>query len=443
MTKGIPKLRQHKGTQRGYVRHPGTGKEIYLGPWPRERKKAPPETLGAYEAWLKAFLFMGDDGAQAKPVDPSCVTIAVLVAKYLEHCESYYSKQKNNPGETAAISSACLPLVKRFADVPVGAVLPWHLAKIHEDMKQTVASSQGVAKRLGLIRRCFRWGAREGLVPVSVLVGFGLVKEIQTDAGRTQGPKTAKTPQSRKDVELVISLAPPVLKGLLIVVLESGARPAEIAKLTPRDIDRSYSHHDVWVATPTNHKTRHKGKARVIGLNQRCQAAILPFLEGCPEDKPIFSPRRALLESWQARSKAKQITKAAQKRLESIKDHYDKFALNRAVARLCEKAFGEDSPRAFSPYSLRKIAADDAQETLGDQGAATLLGHASPEVTRKHYLKKPDASKVIEAVKALELNKRTKEQIEKSEKIEKDAKNEQSEQVDLEQTNKTISEKPD
>ena len=57
--------------------------------------------------------------------------------------------------------------------------------------------------------------------------------------------------------------------------LETAARPGEICKLTPGDVDRSG---DVWEYTVPGHKMIHKGKRRVICLSRQAQSILLPYL---------------------------------------------------------------------------------------------------------------------------------------------------------------------
>lgn len=92
--------------------------------------------------------------------------------------------------------------------------------------------------------------------------------------------------------ELVDAVRPFVSRQVWAMIelqLLMAARPGEISRVRPGDIDRSGR---VWVHRPAEHKTAWHGHQRAIYIGLRAQAALTPFLLR-PAEAYCFSPAEA------------------------------------------------------------------------------------------------------------------------------------------------------
>ncbi len=122
----------------------------------------------------------------------------------------------------------------------------------------------------------------------------------------------------------------------------TGMRPGEICGMRRDDIDTS---RDVWIYTPSRHKTEHHGNGRLILINSEAQANLLPSMSR----EIIF---RMLVASYR-----------------------------RAIARGCQQA---GIPR-FSPQQIRKAFAVKIWNKFDLEAAQALLGHSSARTTEQFY----------------------------------------------------------
>ena len=173
----------------------------------------------------------------------------------------------------------------------------------------------------------------------------------------------------------------------------TAARPDEIYRLTPREIDRDDP--EVWRYVPARHETAHHGKTRAICFGPRCRALLKPLLgtheaNGRGEDDPLFQPRDATAAMSAAKRAARKTPdscgnrpgtngKANPKRLPGTT--YKVGSYRQAIQRACDKAGVERwSPSAAGPPSppagpgSRQIAPSPAG--CGEAGRACSSGSA-------------------------------------------------------------------
>ena len=64
---------------------------------------------------------------------------------------------------------------------------------------------------------------------------------------------------------------------------QTDLRPGEVVQMTPGDLDRTGG---VWVHRPESRKNRRRGHDRAVPLGPKARAALAPFLDGRPAEKP-------------------------------------------------------------------------------------------------------------------------------------------------------------
>src|SRR5207248_821919 len=82
----------------------------------------------------------------------------------------------------------------------------------------------------------------------------------------------------------------PQVRGMVEIQLLTGMRPGEVRIMRACDLDTTGA---VWLYRPAHHKTRHKGKERVVAIGPRGQEIVKPFLS-LDTQAYLFSPKDAI-----------------------------------------------------------------------------------------------------------------------------------------------------
>lgn len=205
------------------------------------------------------------------------------------------------------------------------------------------------------------------------------------------------------DVEAVLPYCAPVVGDMVRVQLLTGMRPGEMVQMTPAAIARTpeqkvpvpggkpvgglvINGKPVWVYAPPKHKTRYRGKYRLVALGPQVQAILEPYLKNREPDQPLFSPRESARRALAIRRKRGGQGKPLRgKRMP--KDRYTTLAfaqgVGRAVGRCNRDRAKQNLPPVedWNPNQLRHAVATLAEATSGRDTAQAVLGHASPDVT--------------------------------------------------------------
>src|SRR5262249_13213979 len=137
-----------------------------------------------------------------------------------------------------------------------------------------------INQAIGLIRACWKWGARKEIIPFAFYDRLRTVPGLRQ--GRTEAPDHA--PRLHVDDALVEQTLPHLPRpgqGLVQFQGFTGARPGEAVTLRPMDIDQDAFVVDgvkVWVYRPESHKGQWRGHWRALPIGPRCQEMLASFL---------------------------------------------------------------------------------------------------------------------------------------------------------------------
>lgn len=306
-------------------------------------------------------------------------SIAELIVAYLFHVEQHYVKNGEPTTEQWLIRSAMKPLRALYGLTPAKDFGPLALKAVRVKLVESGIVRNSVNASVGRIRRMFRFGVANEIVPVDVLTRLEAVSPLL--AGRTEArdlpPRHAV---DQADIDAVREHVSPLVRDLIGVQLLTGSRSGELLSLTTSMIDRTG---EVWKSKLADHKCQHKGKSRTLHFGPKAQLLLAKYLSADP-DKPLFKMT---------------VT-----------------AYCRAITRGCERAFGmpddlrsipKDLPTAerdkrrrqasewraehcWSPHWLRHTAATRVREQLGIENVQSLLGHSTAEMSR-HYSAQMDS----------------------------------------------------
>jgi integrase len=282
---------------------------------------------------------------------PSALTVAELAERwYLAECER--RGRRHQSAYEAAY--AARELIRGHATATVAEFGPRAFKAIRDRMVRDGRSRQWANRMMNAIRRCFRWGVGEELVPADRLEALAAVDGLRYGAAPECPPRQAADP---KAVDTVIRW----LEGqgyagaaaLVRFIRATGCRPGEAceARWGEFHLEGEAPHY-----RPARHKTARHGIERLIPLNADALAAIGGGMRVGPSDLYVFVHTRG----------------------ERFTPNALLLAVRRAIAATgCVK---------WSPYELRHLAATAALAKTGSEAAAAaLLGHSPRSAIIQRY----------------------------------------------------------
>ncbi|MEQ8846893.1 site-specific integrase [Botrimarina sp.] len=378
-TKGpkVPSYSLHKA--RGLACCKVGGKRIYLG------KYGSPESREAYARVVASVLAGAPVTADtvkttgAKPA--ATITVAMLAEKYLEHCAAYYRRNGEPTEQLIYARIAVERLVDRFGEVPAHEFGPLAFTAYRDGLVAMGLSRRYINATCQRVRRMFRWGGSLEIIPATVAQSLALVeglKQGRTDA-REPGPVR---PVDDAVVDATIRELPEVVADMVRFQRLTGARPGEVCKLRPCDLDRTG---DVWTYRPASHKTQHHGKSRTVFIGPQGQAVLLKYLARAADTycfRPCDSEAKRRAAQHAARTTPLSCgnrpgTNTKPSPLRTAGDRYTKDSYARAIARAAKRAKVEK----WTPNQLRHTYATAVRRDHGLEATQILLGHSGAKVT--------------------------------------------------------------
>ena len=401
----IPSYRHHKPSGRAVVTL--NGKDHYLGPWNSDSSKAEYNRLLAEWLAAKKTSTLPYEGA-------TWVTVAELLVAYLSEAEVTHRKNGQPTSHLHNIKDAVVPLSEMYPEESVSTFSPLKLKAVREVLIQRRLCRSTINKRIGIIKRIFKWGTVNELVPASVFHALIAVSGLRR--GRSLAKESVQVkPVPESHVEAAIRYLSPQVAAMIRLQQITGMRSGEVIGMRGCDIDTASK---VWVYTPASHKTEHHGHERPIYLGPKAQEIVRPLLKADVKAH-LFDPRD-VVEEFNAKkreNRATPMTPSQSQRLRkrnpkrAPKEHYTNESYRRAIARACRKADAaarkqhpnakpdEALVPAWHPHQLRHNAATRLRKEFGIEAARVVLGHRSSAVTELYAeLDATKASTIMEQV---------------------------------------------
>jgi len=243
------------------------------------------------------------------------------------------------------------------------------------------------------VRRVFQWAESQELVPRGTHNSLKTVEPLRQ--GRTHAPELPPiAPVDDAVVDATLPFLPEVVADMVRLQRLTGARPGEVCKLRPDDIDKSES---VWRWRLPTHKNSWRGKDRVIMVGPRAQVLLKRYL--LRDGKAFcFSPAESEKKRSRARRLRRQSPMTPSQRARKPKsdgrrrprDQYDTGSYRRAITRAVDAlnaAIKLQDPNAkpvedWAPNRLRHTAGTEVRKKFGLEAAQVVLGHASADITQ-------------------------------------------------------------
>jgi integrase len=387
----LPKYRHYKPKDLAVVRI--DGRDHYLGPYGSEASRE------KYRRLLAEWLASGQVRRPAGPSesDESALTVNELILAYVKFADGYYLKDGRPTVEPSNIRLV-LKLVRRlYGSSPITSFGPLALKAVREELVRSGNCRTEINRRVGRIVRMFKWGVSEELVPP------GIFEALRTVAGLRKGRTTAKEkppikPVPPEDVEAIEPRVSRQVRAMIQLQKLTGMRPGEVVILRSGDLDRTG---DVWIYTPSRHKTEHHDKDREIYIGPRGQELLKPWLKEDPEAY-MFSPAEAMQERREL-MRARRRTRVQPSQRDRSKarpqkqpgGHYTVASYRRAIQAACREA---GIPR-WHPHQLRHARGTEIRKLFGLEVSRVILGHE--DVRAAQIYAEEDRGKGIEIMRQI------------------------------------------
>ena len=361
-----PGYLHHKPSNQAYVRLGGHCR--YLGEY------GSPDSHRRYAALMA-------DHLSGEPNEPSSgrdairpLTVAELAERHLEH-ELARSKRGLVDRQTYhAARYVVRALIADHASMPLARFGPRALKAIQRrlvatpckvsagrhagDAEPPTLSRAEVNRRVNGIRRLFRWGVSEELVPEPVLASLEAVSGLRVGEARDNPLRRAADPEHvRATIAQLRADGHRGPAGALELIRWTGCRPDEICGVTAGDVVETRDGLELRIR---NHKTRKKTEAdRVVPLNARATEIVMEARDG----ELSLDPARPLFLGSNGR------------RISSN-------GLFQAVRRASETA----GVPHWTAYQLRHLAATEMLDAgCTEVEAAAMLGHTPSSTVVRRY----------------------------------------------------------
>jgi integrase len=313
------------------------------------------------------------------------ITVNELILKYYEFAAGYYMKDGRPTKELASMKDAARPLRALYGRTLVRDFGPRSLKAVRQHLIDQKLSRGVVNHRINRIKRIFRWGVSEELVPATILHGLQSVTGLQF--GRTEARETEPVrPVPDVWVDAVLPFVSPQIAAMIQLQRLCGMRPCEVVLMRASDFDMSGP---IWIYEPNDHKNRWRGHRRLIPLGPQAQKIVREFFK-LDTSAYLFSPVEA--ETWRnsirRQGRKTKMTPSQAQRMPATspkrpkRDRYNTDSFRRAIEYGVKKAkqAGVEIPHWF-PLQLRHSRATEVRKRFGLEGAQVALGHAHAAVT--------------------------------------------------------------
>ena len=347
------------------------------------------------------------------------VSVNEVLLAFLNHAEQHHRRLDGTLTHEVDEYKLVSRYVRRlYGDTPAAAFGPVALKAMRQKFVEVGWCRSLVNRRVGRVRRVFKWAASEELIPAAVPQALATVSGLQR--GRSGVRESAPVePVPDEVVEATLPFLNRQVRGLVEFQRLTGCRPGEACALRRCDLT---TEGEVWVYRPPQHKTMWRGKRRLIAVGPRAQELIARYPTAEPTDF-VFSPALAVAEYHAARTAARRTPRYPSHVANNDRRRaavpkclpargYGVSAYGHAIDKACDRAFpppGELALRAkesrarwwarltteqredvkmwqkahtWHPNQLRHSFATRVRKEHGLEAAQVLLGHARADVTQ-------------------------------------------------------------
>jgi integrase len=410
--KSLPAYRLHKFSGQAIVTlpdHNGKRRDVLLGEYGSSASRQ--EYARAIGEWEAA-------GRRAPRRAVHGLTVAELLRDFLRFAQGHYKpNEQGHCSEVEALKRAFKVTRELFAAEPAADFGPKALKDVRAAMIAIGWCRKYVNHQINRLRRVFKWGVEEELLPASAYHALQAVAALRAGAPGVRESRAVKA-VAIGTVEECLPFMPPIVAAMVRLQLLTGMRPGEVCIMRSGDIEMSGR---VWRYIPQRHKTEHHDKGREVFIGPKAQEVLRPWLR-TDLAAYLFSPleaeaarnakRRESRQTplWPAHIEQQQKNRKRNPK-RSKRSRYDVDSYRRAIANACDRAFPPAAPLAklkgesreawrarltdeqrealsawrrahrWHPHQLRHTAATTIRKEHGIELARIILGHSTAFTT--------------------------------------------------------------
>src|SRR5262245_60226406 len=209
----------------------GTARCWFGGRWVTLGKHGSPESH-AEHARILAELAASFTARSVAPANGnSKITVDEIVLAFWRHAERHYRRADGTTTNELSEYKQVFRILRRlYGHAPARDFGPLALKAVRQEMVGAGWCRQLINQRVGRLRRVFKWGAGEELVPVIVYQSLAAVPGLQQ--GRTEAPERDPIgPVATEYVRAVLPYLRPQVRGMVELQLLTGMRPGEVCSI--------------------------------------------------------------------------------------------------------------------------------------------------------------------------------------------------------------------
>lgn len=380
MKNPLPKIKRRADRNLAYVTI--KGRRIYLGKW------GSAETYRKYAQIISDPTFasssekcVNDELApplkmiqdkRGKNRDEKAATISTLFSAYTH---SYQTRPRYSRTDLNRIKHTLSVILETVSDIRIKDFGIIEMKKIKDRLlsstfkhggKEQHYSRSYINKILGTIKTAFRFGANELICSENDWMRIkclDLVRAGRTQARESEGYRLI----TDEEFSAVLPYLQPFYRDMITLLESCGMRPSELCSMRGDEIDRSK---DIWVYTPSHHKTATRGKQRYIAFTKEERKLLEKYMN----DGYLFTPERAVREQGRTRANPS-----------SLRDFIDPLSLSKRLKDAVRKAIKAGKLKEpWTLYNLRHKAITRIRVKYGVEYAQHFAGH-STILTQQYY----------------------------------------------------------
>jgi integrase len=204
--------------------------------------------------------------------------VAELILAFWQFAQGHYRSPDGEPtGELENYRLALRQLREMYGKSAAADFTPIKLKALREHLVQANLCRGVINARIAKVRRVFRWGVSESLVPETTYRALATLQGLQKGRSAAR-EKEPVEPVADDIVDATLPHLNREVAGMVLLQRLTGMRPGEVCRLRAAQLERSGP---VWVYRPGKHKTAWRGKPRIVCLGPRAQELLLGFLRVC------------------------------------------------------------------------------------------------------------------------------------------------------------------
>jgi integrase len=263
LTNGVPKYRRHKRSGQAIVTL--NGRDYFLGPFGTKASHV------NYDRHILEWLARG----RQPVVQAADLTIVEVADRYWSFAKKKYVRAGRPTPEQFHVKTAIKHLLRLYETHAAIEFGPVHLKVVRDSMIATEDWARSyINQQVSVIVRMFKWAVSESLLPAAIYDALKLVDGLRRNDSAARETRKIGCIDDAK-VEATLAHVSPIIRAMIELQRLTGMRPGELCILRPMDIDRTG---DTWEYRPTEHKTAHHERDRIVPIGPKGQDILRPFL---------------------------------------------------------------------------------------------------------------------------------------------------------------------